>query len=186
MDAVAQRRARRCRACAAPRRSCPRPSPCPPKSRAALKNRFAHRAGQAVRMLFTPGEPLCAAGPSRAAGGRRCWAYPHLAPVPERARKAEPVLLLRGVLHFAHRRAVVDSGVEHANAAAARESILKELAALCAGPVEDGELADTKRAEKPARRRGRYAPGPGGLVFCRCACAARTRRRSRWPPRWTP
>ncbi|MFQ8831786.1 MAG: M16 family metallopeptidase [Ruthenibacterium lactatiformans] len=23
------------------------------------------------------------------------------------------------------------------------------------------------RAEKPARRRGRYAPGPGGLVFCR-------------------
>ena len=29
----------------------------------------------------------------------------------------------------------VDSGVEHANAAAARESILKELAALCAGPV---------------------------------------------------
>ena len=36
----------------------------------------------------------------------------------------------------------VDSGVEHANAAAARESILKELAALCAGPVEDGELAD--------------------------------------------
>ena len=42
----------------------------------------------------------------------------------------------------------VDSGVEHANAAAARESILKELAALCAGPVEDGELADTKRALK--------------------------------------
>ena len=42
----------------------------------------------------------------------------------------------------------VDSGVEHANAAAARESILKELAALCAGPVEDGELADAKRALK--------------------------------------
>lgn len=40
----------------------------------------------------------------------------------------------------------IDSGVEHANAAAAEHAILKELEALRTGPITDQELAETKRA----------------------------------------
>lgn len=40
----------------------------------------------------------------------------------------------------------IDSGVEHQNADAAKTAILKELEALRTGPIEDKELADTKRS----------------------------------------
>ncbi|MEG2930790.1 MAG: insulinase family protein, partial [Ruthenibacterium sp.] len=40
----------------------------------------------------------------------------------------------------------IDSGVEHANAAAAREAVLEELAALQNGPMTQQELDETKRS----------------------------------------
>lgn len=40
----------------------------------------------------------------------------------------------------------IDSGVEHANAEAAREAILEELDALCNGPITDKELEEAKRS----------------------------------------
>ena len=39
----------------------------------------------------------------------------------------------------------IDSGVEHADAAAAKAAILKELDALCTGEITDAEIAETKR-----------------------------------------
>ena len=100
-------------------------------------------------MLFTPGEPFA---PQDLSALRVAVALlggtPHLAPVPERARKSRACAITARRPTLRSPARCVDSGVEHANAAAARESILKELAALCAGPVEDGELADTKRALK--------------------------------------
>ncbi len=44
----------------------------------------------------------------------------------------------------------IDSGVEHANADAAKEAILREFAALKEGPVTEQELQETKRALKNA------------------------------------
>lgn len=100
-------------------------------------------------MLFTPGEPfapqdlsalrvavaLLAVRPPRACS-RTCAKSRACAITARRPTLRSPA------------RCVWTAAWSTPTPRAARESILKELAALCAGPVEDGELADTKRALK--------------------------------------
>ncbi|MFR2591248.1 MAG: M16 family metallopeptidase [Ruthenibacterium lactatiformans] len=113
----------------------------------SLKNRCPP-AGK-LCMLFTPGEPFA---PQDLSALRVAVALLGGTPTSrlfQNVREKQSLCYYCAASYTSLTGALcVDSGVEHANAAAARESILKELAALCAGPVEDGELADTKRALK--------------------------------------
>ena len=110
-------------------------------------------------MLFTPGEPFA---PQDLSALRVAVALLGGTPTSrlfQNVREKQSLCYYCAASYTSRTGALcVDSGVEHANAAAARESILKELGrAVRRAGGGRGAGRHEARAEKPARRRGRYA-----------------------------